>query len=207
MNTTFPILKKLVNEIEPLELSGGKFTSIEAAREVAKKCQKSTHKLVPLLDGAKILGVEKAFYTMLDKYHVLFIIDGENASIELLPDKHDKVYFAYQMVSRVWRWWAMGANLTIMLNCIKKLGATKYQFNIDGVIGIINEDTICALSIMDYPNDKVDKHLPPIPKETIPELTSIDVKLIEIDNDSGASSKKEKPVKEEKPTKKSRKKK
>lgn len=169
MNTTYPILSKIVKDIEPLELSGGKFTSIEAARVVAKKCQKSKHKLKPLDDCAKLLGVEKAFYTMLDKHHVLFIIDGDEASIEILPSEHDVIYNAYQMSSRIWQWWAMGAHLTMMLNCLRKLGSKKFQFNTDFIIGVIDEETICCLTHEEHGHYKLDKLLPLIPpKKVIP---------------------------------------
>lgn len=167
MNTTFPILSKLVKNIEPLEYSGAKFKSIEDARKVAKQCQSSKAKLQPLVDLAKTLKVEKAFYTELKGNHILFMIDGDNASIELLPDVHDKLYDAYRPVNREWQWWAMGANLSIMIQCLKNLGSKKIQFNQDLIIGIEREDTIYCLSSHDYGHKNLDKVLPDIPEKII----------------------------------------
>lgn len=198
MNQTFPILQKLVKNIEPQELSGAKFKTIEAARAVAKQCQKGKTKLIPLEGTPKVLGVEKAFYTMLEDRHVLFIINGEEASIEILPNANDVIYDAYRPVSREWQWWAMGANLCIMLNCLKKLGAKKFQFNEHFIIGIENEETIYCLSADNLGHDGLDKKLPKMPPlKPIPKPKPKKVESEEVPKEE----------EEPKPEKKSRKKK
>lgn len=185
MNISYTILNRLVgNEVvEPLELSGAKFKSIEGARAVAKKCQKSKHKLIPVERVAKVLGVEKVFYSMIKENHVLIIIDGEEASIELIPDGNNVLYNCYQVVSDAWRWWSMGANLSIMVESLQKLGAKKFDFNQDFVIGIQDEETIYCLTSETYPYDKLERFLPPIPpKKVVTVSPLITKKLIEIDN-------------------------
>ena len=76
------------------------------AREAFKK---GKIKLNALEGTAKVLGVEKAFYTSLKGYNLLLIINKEDASIEIIPESNDVMYVAYQMTSaRKWEWWARG---------------------------------------------------------------------------------------------------
>ena len=170
-NTTFPMLKQLLDNIEPKELSGAKFTNIQDARNVAKKCQQSKVKLQSIEETADILGVEKAFYTKIKDLDVLFIINGEEASIEVLPAEYDILYNAYRPLSKTstsWEWWAMGKDLSMMLNCLKKLGAKKFQFNSDFILGIEDDNTYYCLTNKSFPYKELDKYLPklkPIKKD------------------------------------------
>ena len=161
MNTSFPILHKLIKNLESRELSGGNFKSIDIAREFAKK---NKLKLDPLPDTASLLGVEKVFYTTFKDTHLLLVIDKDNAHVELLPDVAHTIYNAYRITSnREWQWWAMGANLCMMLNSLKKLGANEFRFDRDFIIGIQDVETIYCLNSTDYPYKTLDKYLPKIP--------------------------------------------
>lgn len=161
MNTTFPILQKLFTNIESKELSGARFKGIEKAREAFKK---NKIKLNALEGTAKVLGVEKAFYTSLKGYNLLLIINKEDASIEIIPESNDVMYVAYQMTSaRKWEWWARGANLCIMLKCLQKLGAKDYIFDENAIVGVHNIETISCITAIEHGYHNLESKLPKIP--------------------------------------------
>lgn len=173
-------LKKIFPDLIDDAIYTGKFPTKDLARKAVALCRKEGA-IFDCSETAKNLKSEKAVYAQYKTTYLLFIVNENDVSIQILPWNWSETCYAYRPKANTdteWEWWAMGNNLPMMIPYLFKLGAKSIRFEVDHIAGDVDKYNFYFLhnDSLHYQKDMVKfppRPLPPPPKPEPPIPKSI----------------------------------